>query len=88
MWAQGRPEAKGWTGGCGLSGPGQGKGLCVQSPGGQGGLGFLHLSLRMFSVALSEFNWLRFRSCFFVSILISLSSLRGTVDTTPGLAPH
>ena len=48
------PVAEGQTGGCGLSRPGQGKGLRVQRPRGQGRLGFLLLSLCLFSEALSE----------------------------------
>lgn len=60
----GCPEAEGWARGRGLSGLGQGEGLCVQRPGGQGRLGFLFLSLCLFSAALSELDWLRFRSCF------------------------
>ena len=36
---------------------------------------------------IPEFDWLRFRSGFFVSMLISLSSVTGAVNTTPALRP-
>ena len=60
----GCPEAEGQTGGYGLSRLGQGEGLRVQRPRGQGQLAFLLLSLCLFSAALSELGWLRFSSCF------------------------
>lgn len=83
---RGALRLRGGLGAVGPAGPGRARGCVCKGPGVRAGWAS---SASAFASSLRhpEFDWLRFRSGFFVNMLISLSSVRGAVNTTPALRP-